>query len=54
MLRKDRVSPIKTRGGGVLFYIKEYINVVQRDDICSTLFPEIYFVLSKAMVRSFY
>jgi Endonuclease-reverse transcriptase len=43
MLRKDRVSPIKTRGGGVLFYIKEYINVVQRDDICSTLFPESLF-----------
>ena len=43
IFRKDRVNQDKARGGGVLFYIKEDINVVQRDDICNAQFPESLF-----------
>jgi len=43
IFRQDRVNQDKTRGGGVLFYVKEDINVVQRDDICNVQFPESLF-----------
>ena len=43
IFRKDRVSNVKTQGGGVLWYIKDDINIVLRDDIHNSLFPEAIF-----------
>ena len=43
IIRKDRVSNVKTRGGGVVWYFKDGINVVLRDEICSDKFPEAIF-----------
>ena len=43
IVRRDRVSDTKKRGGGVAFYIKNDINVLLRDDLCSDLFPECLF-----------
>lgn len=43
IFRKDRKSDIKTRGGGVMLYIKDNINVVLREDICDDRFPEALF-----------
>ena len=40
MLRKDRVSGEKLRGGGVLLYIKSSLSVVFRDELWDPLFPE--------------
>ena len=40
MLRKDRVSGEKLRGGGVLLYIKSSSSVVFRDELWDPLFPE--------------
>jgi len=37
ILRKDRDSQVKTRGGGVLIYIREEINVVQRQYLLRSL-----------------
>ena len=39
-LRKDRNDSVKTRGGGVALYIREEINVMERSDLNSELFPE--------------
>ena len=43
IFRKDRKSDIKTRGGGVILYIKDEINVVLNEDICDDRFPEALF-----------
>ena len=51
IFRKDRISQNKTRGCGILLYIKEDINVVQRDDICNVQFPESLFCTIEAMGR---
>src|SRR5271169_6404308 len=40
MFRKDRIIGEKLRGGGVLLYVKNYINVLLRDDIADVNFPE--------------
>jgi len=40
MFRKDRIIGEKLRGGGVLLYVKNYINVLLRDDITDVNFPE--------------
>jgi ribonucleases P/MRP protein subunit RPP40 len=40
MLRKDRLSEVKLRGGGVLLYIKSSLNVVFRDELWDPLLPE--------------
>ena len=40
MLRKDRIIGVKSKGGGVLLYIKNSINVVEREDLLDNKFPE--------------
>ena len=40
LLRKDRKDLVKTRGGGVAIYVKNDINVIERDDLNMQLFPE--------------
>ena len=40
LLRKDRKDLVKTRGGGVALYVKNEINIVEREDINEQLFPE--------------
>jgi hypothetical protein len=40
LLRKDRVSGDKTRGGGVALYIKNEFSVTTRDDLNEANFPE--------------
>ena len=40
LLRKDRNDVAKTRGGGVALYVKNEINIIERDDINAQLFPE--------------
>jgi hypothetical protein len=40
LLRKDRKDLVKTRGGGVAIYVKDEINVTERDDLSVQLFPE--------------
>ena len=43
LLRRDRNNNIKSRGGGVLFYVRNTINVVVRDEIANDKFPECIF-----------
>lgn len=43
LLRKDRSNGVKTRGGGVAFYVKDSISVSVRDEFSSDLFPECLF-----------
>ena len=40
LLRKDRKDLVKTRGGGVAIYVKNDINMIERDDLNMQLFPE--------------
>jgi hypothetical protein len=40
MFRRDRTVGIKQRGGGVLLYIKDSINAVEREDCIEKMFPE--------------
>jgi formylmethanofuran dehydrogenase subunit D len=40
LLRKDKKDLVKTRGGGVAIYVKNNINVIERDDLNMKLFPE--------------
>jgi hypothetical protein len=40
MLRRDRVVGVKLKGGGVLLYVKNSLDVVIRDDIADDKFPE--------------
>jgi ribonuclease P/MRP protein subunit RPP40 len=40
MFRRDRTVGIKQRGGGVLLYIKDSINAVEREDCIEKSFPE--------------
>ena len=37
---KNRVVEDKLRGGGVLLYIKNSINVILREDFSGSVFPE--------------
>ena len=39
-LRRDRNNMQKKRGGGVAFYVKNELNLIQREDIFETNFPE--------------
>ena len=43
LLRKDRCSETKTRGGGVALYIRDNINVVQHEISCGGEFSEYLF-----------
>jgi len=40
MFRRDRMIGVKTRGGGVLLYIKNSINAVEREEYADKNFPE--------------
>ena len=40
LVRRDRKDLIKLRGGGVAIYVKNDINVLERDDLNNQLFPE--------------
>ena len=40
LYRKDRKDLVKTRGGGVALYVKNEINIIEREDINAQLFPE--------------
>ena len=40
MLRKDRIVGDKTKGGGVLLYVKNSLQIVLREDVCNSEFPE--------------
>ena len=40
LIRRDRKDLLKSKGGGVAFYVKDDINVLERDDIKEKHFPE--------------
>ena len=40
LYRKDRKDLVKTRGGGVALFVKNDINITEREDINEQLFPE--------------
>jgi hypothetical protein len=45
VFRKDRNDVNKTRGGGVIVYVKNEYNVLEREDLYEQLFPESIFCL---------